>query len=91
MQAYKRNLTYPGYTWIVFDWYPQEWWTEEVANNKVNCTDDQLEGFLERVLSLREDPALDLEAGPTDTGIVSFGACTITSSSPEIAMKCTCR
>lgn len=58
--------------WIVFDWYPQKWWTEQVANNQVNCTDSQLEEFLERVLSLREDPAIDLEAGPTDTGIVSI-------------------
>ena len=71
IQASKRGYTYPRYAWIVFDWYPQKWWTQEVTNNKVNCTDEELERFMERVLSLREDPEPDFSGKATDAGIVS--------------------
>lgn len=54
MQAFKRGLMYPQYAWITFDWYPHQWWKNTVDG--VDCTDDQLEQFLDRVLSLRRYP-----------------------------------
>ena len=42
-----------------------------MTNNKVNCTDEELERFMERVLSLREDPEPDFSGKATDAGIVS--------------------
>ena len=66
---------YPHYGWITFGWYPDRWWTEEVAGEHIDeCTDEELEEFLRRsrplVIHLIPEPDdYDLE---TDAGIVSW-------------------
>ena len=47
MQASKRNLVYPHYAWIIYSFYPDKWWTEEVAKEHLEeCSDLELEEFL---------------------------------------------
>ena len=46
LQASKRNLVYPHYAWIIYSIYPDKWWTEEVANETLECSDQELEEFL---------------------------------------------
>ena len=48
LQAYKRGYVYPHYAWILFGWYEEKWWTAEVAGERLDdCTDQQLEDFLQ--------------------------------------------
>lgn len=67
-----RNYTYPRYAWITHHWYPRQWWTGNVTNVEVECTDAELERFLERVLILQRYQTLDDENATTDVGIVSL-------------------
>ena len=76
-----RNYTYPKYAWITYHWYPRQWWTKNVTNVEVECTDAELERFLERVLTLQRYQTLDNENATTDVGIVSvFIPCTADSN-----------
>ena len=71
-QASKMGYTYPKYTWIINDWYTAYWWTAAEDNSIVNCTDDELEDFLDKVLILHSLPAAVDYFGPTnEAGIVS--------------------
>lgn len=72
LQALKRDLKYPRYVWIAFDWYPQRWWTLEVAKNHVDCMESQLADFIENMISLRRYPEPDNFDNITDAGIVSY-------------------
>ena len=65
LQAAKRGLTYPKYVWIAYDWYPRGWW------KTVDCDVDQVQDFLNRMISLRRYPAADDSSALTDAGIVS--------------------
>ena len=74
VQAYKRDLVYPHYGWIMFGWYPENWWKEEVAGEHIDeCTDDQLEEFLRkaRPLIIHFIPEPDDHDLTTDANIVS--------------------
>ena len=72
MQAAKRSLKYPRYTWIAYDWYPREWWKDISGSDySGDCDTEMLEQFLERVISLRRYPAPDNSSVVTDAGIVS--------------------
>ena len=47
LQALKHNLVYPHYAWIMYNFYPHKWWTEEVAEEHLEeCPDQKLENFL---------------------------------------------
>jgi gamma-aminobutyric acid type B receptor len=38
---------YPHYAWIIYSFYPDKWWTEEVAKEHLEeCSDQELEDFL---------------------------------------------
>ena len=51
---------------------PQKWWTTNVtANVKVDCSKEDLERFLERVLSIHRYEMLEGEKTTTDYGPVS--------------------
>ena len=66
----RRNYTYPRYAWITYNWYPDRWWTEAVTTTvNVNCTDDELERFLERVISLENYPVAEDANRTTDEGL----------------------
>ena len=72
MQAQKRNYTYPRYVWITYHWYPKQWWTENVTSNvSVSCTEEELESFLERVLTIQRYETLEDENATTEFGRVS--------------------
>ena len=73
MQAFKRRLFGPRYVWITHGWYPDRWWTQEVTNNTVNCTESQLEEFLVqgRVIALNHLTTPDDRNATTDQGTVS--------------------
>ena len=67
MQAYRRNYTYPRYAWITYHWYPREWWTDQVTGNvQVNCTEKELQEFLDRVITLQSYPIEENENATTD-------------------------
>ncbi|CAI8046144.1 Gamma-aminobutyric acid type B receptor subunit 2 [Geodia barretti] len=52
-EAAKRNLVYPHYGWIMYTWYPERWWTEEVAGEHIDeCSDEEMEEFLVRAQPL---------------------------------------
>ena len=68
-------MVYPHYGWILYSWYPDNWWTEEIAGEHIDeCTDEELADFLERarplIINLVPEPdGLDIE---TAAGIVSM-------------------
>ena len=73
LQAAHHKLHYPHYAWIIFDWYPERWWTEEVANETIDgCSDKVLEAFLiqSRALLIHIGPEADDNDEATDAGIV---------------------
>ena len=44
---------YPHYGWIMYTWYPERWWTEEVAGEHIDeCSDEEMEEFLVRAQPL---------------------------------------
>jgi hypothetical protein len=51
-EALRRNFNYPDYGWILYGWYPDRWWTEEVAQSPSECTDQELENFLRKSRAL---------------------------------------
>ena len=68
-QAIKQNLMYPKYAWIMYDWYPKQWWTKLDSSSK--CTSGEIEKFLDKVLTLRRYPETDDISATTEAGIVS--------------------
>ena len=68
-QAIARNLTYPKYTWIMYDWYPKQWWTK-LDDSVIKCTTDDIAKFLDKVLTLRHYPETDDISATTQAGIV---------------------
>ena len=73
-QAAKRNLVYPHYAWIVYSFYPDKWWTEEVAKEHLEeCSDQELEEFLllkSHALIIHLVPEPDDWNHPTVAGLV---------------------
>ena len=58
----------------MFGWYPDKWWTEEVAGEHIDgCTDDELEAFIgnARPLLLNILPEPDDYDAVADAGYVS--------------------
>ena len=58
----------------MFGWYPDKWWTEEVAGEHIDeCSDEELETFMKRSRSLIIDflPEPDDYHQTADAGIVS--------------------
>ena len=68
-QAIARNLTYPKYAWIMYDWYPKQWWTK-LDDSVIKCTADDIAKFLDKVLTLRRYPETDDISATTQAGIV---------------------
>lgn len=56
-QAAKMKYTYPRYAWILNDWYTSKWWTAAEDDGTVNCTDDELQGFMDRALFVHSLPS----------------------------------
>ena len=58
----------------MYGWYIERWWTEEIAREKIDCTDEELEAFLEnsRILILHFLPEPDNHTLPTVAGFVSY-------------------
>ena len=73
LQAAHRNLTSLRYVWISHGWYSNQWWTQAVANEAVNCSDAKLEVFLanSRTLAVNHLPAPTNPNAETAAGIVS--------------------
>ncbi|XP_003384356.1 PREDICTED: gamma-aminobutyric acid type B receptor subunit 2-like [Amphimedon queenslandica] len=66
------NIKYPRYVWLVYGWYPANWWTESVSgyDPMVTCTDEQLQSLLERSLILSNYPlTYETDSTPTDVGL----------------------
>ena len=76
MQAIRKNITYPKYAWIMFDWYPKNWW-KQLNGSKVKCSEDELARFLDKVLTLRRYPEADDVNATTDAGIVRESTVTV--------------
>ena len=70
IQSQKQNFTYPKYAWIVYDWYPNRWWTFEESNLEVNCSDIELAEFLDKVISFHWHLTPADNHTTTDAGIV---------------------
>ena len=72
-QAMKRSLVYPHYAWILYSFYPDKWWTEEVAKEHLEeCSDQELEDFLlkSHALIIHLVPEPDDWNRPTAAGLV---------------------
>ena len=65
IQAQQHNYTYPRYAWIVYGWYPDNWW---VSSEPDECSSDDLKIFLDRAFVLHLMPELNNET--TDIGRV---------------------
>lgn len=72
LQAAIKNYTSPRYVWILHGWYPNQWWTEAVANETIACSDTQLEMFLAKSLIVDNLPAPTDPNTETESGIVSY-------------------
>ena len=75
----RRSYTYPRYAFITYNWYPDRWWTDDVTTTvNVSCSDDELERFLERSISLENYPMAEDHNRLTDEGRVClFGSVAI--------------
>lgn len=72
-QALRRNLSSPGYAWIVPGWYGDEWWRGRVSGIEINCTLEDLEDFLNSsVVVVSHYPDSLNDTAVTTSGIVSF-------------------
>ena len=56
---------------MMFDWFPQSWWTLVTSESEVNCTNEEMAQLLDRSFTLRRHPTQDDVNATTDTGIVS--------------------
>ena len=68
-------MVYPHYGWILFAWYPDNWWTEDIAGEPLDeCTDKELKEFLRQVrpLNIHSFPEPDDHDIPTVAGFVSY-------------------
>ena len=76
LQAAIRNLNTLRYTWIIHGWYPNQWWTQAVANEAIACSDAKLEAFLakSRTLAVSHFPVPTDLSAKTAAGIVSYDA-----------------
>ena len=54
----------------MYDWYPKKWW-KDVDESVVKCKADEIEKFLDKVLTLRRYPETDDVSATTQAGIVS--------------------
>ena len=74
------GYSYPNYVWIVTDWFPYKWWTVAEDNSIVNCTDEEIQRFMDKaVITLHSLPAAMDYFGPMDeAGIVSLYVCNVT-------------
>ena len=66
---------YPHYAWIIYSFYPERWWREEVAKEHLDeCTDEELEDFLHdsRALIIHVLPEPDKKDIDTAAGLVSI-------------------
>ena len=73
IQAAKRNLVYPHYAWIIYAWYPERWWLEEIAGEHIDeCSDEELQNFMlkSRAIEIHIFPEADDLDNPTVTGYV---------------------
>ena len=61
---------YPKYVWIMRDSFIDNWWTAAVDKGDVNCTDQELEMFLDKAISFRGYPSPENYTSITDAGIV---------------------
>ena len=52
------------------DSFIDNWWTQAVDQGVVNCTDAELEAFLDKAISFRGYPLPDSYTAITDAGIV---------------------
>lgn len=72
-QALRRNLSSPGYAWIIPGWYGDEWWRDRVSGIEINCTLEDLEDFLNSsVVVVSQYPDSLNDTAVTTSGIVSF-------------------
>ena len=67
-----RGFTYPRYAWVTNGWYQNNWWTEEVNQEQIDCSDDELAEFLHRSLVLEMLPEHNDSNAPTDVRLVSI-------------------
>ena len=68
-------MVYPHYGWIIYSFYPERWWREEVAKEHLDeCTDEELEDFLHdsRALIIHVLPEPDKTDIDTAAGLVSI-------------------
>ncbi|KAL5471262.1 hypothetical protein EMCRGX_G029358 [Ephydatia muelleri] len=70
-EAFRKNVTYPKYVWIMRDSFVDNWWTAAVDKGDVNCTDQELEMFLDKAISFRGYPLPENYTSITDAGITA--------------------
>eukprot|EP00731_Ephydatia_muelleri_P036321 Em0235g2a len=66
--AAKLGYKYPHYAWIIQHWYPDKWWIAS-PDEVTNCTENELESFLGKALSIRIHPSPDEYFDISDAGI----------------------
>eukprot|EP00731_Ephydatia_muelleri_P020698 Em0013g425a len=70
-EAFRKNFMYPKYVWIMRDSFIDNWWTAAVDKGDVNCTDQELEMFLDKAISFRGYPSPENYTSITDAGITA--------------------
>lgn len=62
-------MVYPHYGWIIYAWYPERWWKEDIAEDHIHeCTDEMLEDFLWK----SQDLMIHLFPKPNDHDLNSY-------------------
>ena len=80
LQAYELGLTHEnGYLWLLFAWYPINWWTTEPANRTSyeprTCSEDVLERMLEYSIVIDHYTYVENKTAITSSGMVHACAC----------------
>ena len=76
MQAYKQNIFYPRYLFLLYGWYTDRWWIAGEEEN-ISCTPEQLKRVIGPALAPLHDEFISNCSQKTDTGIVSKTSATI--------------
>ena len=70
MQFYQLGITHPSYVFITHGWYQNRWWSQEVANSSLNCSDAEIINMLHGVIAVQQFPVAKNGSHPTASGLV---------------------
>lgn len=69
-QFYRLGVTSRNYVIITHGWYQNRWWSQEVANSPLNCSNSEMFDMLHGVIAVQQFPVAMNGSNPTTSGLV---------------------